>query len=78
MFEDRADEIFARAGVPKAGNEVLWAECVEVLNAWMAHLSVTYGMSRERGALWQKQIDSLVIDVQEQGVRQRNDDEPVH
>jgi hypothetical protein len=66
MFEDRADEIFARAGVPKAGNEALWAECVGILNQWMAHLSVTYGMDRRRGELWQKQIDSLVEDVRQQ------------
>jgi len=64
MFEDEADKIFAKAGVPIAGNEDLHYQVTQILSAKMAQLSATLGLSYTRQEKWEEQKQSLVQDLQ--------------
>ncbi len=71
MFHDMADEIFRQAGVPKAGNEGVWDQVVSILNACMAQLSVTHGLSYDRVTLFDQQKEALLhdlLDMKEKGL----------
>lgn len=63
MFEDTADKIFAEAGVDKTQTPDLYREIVEILNAKMAQLSASMGLSYDRVRLFNEQKQALVEDL---------------
>lgn len=63
MFEEMANEIFAKAKVDPAKNANFYKQCVDILSSSMAMHSALYGLSYKRVTSYNKQKASLVKDL---------------
>lgn len=63
MFEEKADEIFAAAGVKKEGNEAIHEQCAAIMANCMANGSAMYGLSAKRFKMYEKQTKTLINDL---------------